>query len=138
MSERIVVAGAIIDGRGLLLAQRDRPVEVAGLWELPGGKVEFGESDATALQRELREELGVDTAVGAALAERVALPAGLTLIALRVRIVDGEPSAIDHRALRWVDATELDQMTRSGELVPADTAWVPELLAILAETPSGP
>ena len=57
---QIVVAGALIADGALLVAQRARPPELAGLWELPGGKVAPGESDADALARELREELGVD------------------------------------------------------------------------------
>ena len=63
---RIVVAGAVLDRDRLLLAQRRYPPDLAGLWELPGGKVEAGESPADALRRELREELGVTIAVGAA------------------------------------------------------------------------
>ena len=43
---REVVAGAVIAGGRLLLAQRTYPAEVAGLWELPGGKVEPGETRA--------------------------------------------------------------------------------------------
>ncbi len=46
MHEQIVVAGALISEDGLLVAQRARPAELAGLWELPGGKVAPGESDA--------------------------------------------------------------------------------------------
>ena len=59
MSNQIVVAGALISEASLLVAQRDRPPELAGLWELPGGKVAPGETDEAALTRELHEELGV-------------------------------------------------------------------------------
>ena len=39
MATQIVVAGALIADAALLVAQRLRPPELAGLWELPGGKV---------------------------------------------------------------------------------------------------
>ena len=48
MSVQIVVAGALICDGALLVAQRARPPELAGLWELPGGKVGAGETDAEA------------------------------------------------------------------------------------------
>lgn len=133
MTARIVVAGAIVDplrGR-LLLAQRRYPAEVAGLWELPGGKVEDGESTADALRRELIEELAVEVEVGAALTERVALRADLELIALRARIVEGTPIPVEHQAIRWVDAAGLTALAHDGSLVPADAVWVPELLVDL-------
>ncbi len=65
MSQRIVVAGAIVrDGR-VLLAKRARGKAIApGKWHLPGGHVEFGEQPDEALMRELEEELGVKTRVG--------------------------------------------------------------------------
>lgn len=129
---RTVVAGAITssDGR-LLLAQRSYPAQVAGLWELPGGKVEDGEDLAAALRRELREELEVDVEVGALLAESVELSDDLTLVALWARIVDGVPRAVEHSRLRWVGVDELDDMAAAGRLVPADTAWLPELCEVL-------
>ncbi|NDZ93952.1 NUDIX domain-containing protein [Streptomyces sp. SID6673] len=128
-----MVAGAIVDAgrRRVLLAQRRYPVEVAGLWELPGGKAEPGESAETALGRELMEELGVEVSVGDRLRETVDLPAGLTLMALWAHIVAGTPHPAEHQALRWVDAAALIALTHDGRLVPADTAWVPELLAVL-------
>ena len=59
-----VVAAALFRNGRLLLAQRTGPAELAGLWELPGGKVEPGETVEDALRRELREELGVDVSGG--------------------------------------------------------------------------
>lgn len=139
MTPRHVLAGAIIDpaGRKLLLAQRDRPAEVAGLWELPGGKAEPGESDAAALRRELDEELGVDVIVGEALREQVSLSGDLVLVAMWARVVDGEPAALEHRAVRWVDAEELTALAAAAQMVPADTVWLPQLVATLGERPAG-
>ncbi len=57
MSSQIVVAAALIADGALLVAQRRRPPELAGLWELPGGKVAPGETEPAALVRELAEEL---------------------------------------------------------------------------------
>ena len=56
-----VVAAALVDGAGrVLVAQRPAGKSLAGLWEFPGGKIEPGEAPATALVRELAEELGID------------------------------------------------------------------------------
>jgi len=56
----LVAAGALINADGrLLLAERPAGKSMAGLWELPGGKVEAGETPEAALIRECREELGI-------------------------------------------------------------------------------
>ncbi len=99
---RIVVAGALISDGALLVAQRARPPELAGLWELPGGKVSPGETDAAALTRELAEELGVEVTVGARLGVDVALDDSTRLRAYRVTQTGGTLHPNDHRALRWV------------------------------------
>jgi 8-oxo-dGTP diphosphatase len=124
---QIVVAGALVAGGLLLVAQRERPPELAGLWELPGGKVAPGETDAAALSRELEEELGVEVAVGARLGREVPLGAAMTLRAYLVTRTGGSVEARDHRALRWVAADELDGLA----WVPADRGWVPALRAAL-------
>ncbi|QBJ97741.1 (deoxy)nucleoside triphosphate pyrophosphohydrolase [Rhodococcus sp. ABRD24] len=128
--EREVVAAAVIrDGR-LLLAQRTRPPELAGLWELPGGKVEPGETPAEALRRELREELGVEVIAGDRVGVDVPLRDGLVLRAYRAEMTSGTPEALDHSALCWVDAAELREIA----LVHNDREWLPELAALLGGT----
>ncbi|RTZ41748.1 Nudix family hydrolase [Candidimonas sp. SYP-B2681] len=56
-----VAAGMILRADGsLLLAERPADKAWAGWWELPGGKIEAGESVLEALARELKEELGIE------------------------------------------------------------------------------
>jgi len=60
------VGAVIVDDEGRLFLARRGPQakNERGLWEFPGGSVEFGEKLAQALQREIREEYGVEIAVG--------------------------------------------------------------------------
>jgi 8-oxo-dGTP diphosphatase len=135
MPTRIVVAAAVIRRARLLVAQRVRPPELAGRWELPGGKVVPGETESAALARELSEELGLavdDVTVGDRLGDDVALDAATTLRAYRVRLIRGEPRAHDHRAVRWLSAPELDDV----DWVPADRGWLGDLRRALREEPS--
>jgi len=115
-----VVAGVLVEGGRVLAAQRPAHKSQGGLWELPGGKVEPGESDALALARELREELGLEVAVDQALGESThAYPAGtVVLVALRCRRVGGQLVAHEHQALRWLAADELDSVTWAAADLP--------------------
>ena len=123
MQSQVVVAGAMIAGNALLVAQRAQPPELAGLWELPGGKVATGETDEAALARELKEELGVDVTVGARLGIDVALNPTTALRAYLVTQTGGMLHPIDHRALKWITVDELDDL----DWVPADRTWLAEL-----------
>ena len=60
------IGAIIVDNGGRLFLARRGPQakNERGLWEFPGGSVEFGEKLADALKREMREEYGVEIAVG--------------------------------------------------------------------------
>ena len=104
-----VATAMILDGEGRLLIQRrDEDGLLGGLWELPGGKCEPGETAKSACARELQEELGIDVDVG----ERAHAVAHayshfrITLHVFRCRIRSGEPAS--RRPLRWVLPSELE------------------------------
>jgi 8-oxo-dGTP diphosphatase len=62
--ELAVVAALILRDSKILVCQRRRDDSHALQWEFPGGKVEPGELPQEALARELREELGIEAAIG--------------------------------------------------------------------------
>ncbi len=123
------VVGAIVVAEGrVLAARRSRPPALAGCWEFPGGKVEAGENAEAALVREVREELGIDLALGPELPaeEGGAWPIddrySLRLFLASIRW--GEPRAgEDHDALRWLWPAELGDVA----WLPADRAALPAL-----------
>jgi 8-oxo-dGTP diphosphatase len=124
-----VVAGVLIrDGR-VLAAKRAAGTREAGLWEFPGGKLEHGEDDATALVRELREELGVTVRVGAAVgvSEHAYAHGTIRLVALACTLVDGEPAALDHAELRWLAPAALGTV----EWAPADVPFLETVRGLL-------
>jgi 8-oxo-dGTP diphosphatase len=107
MTTRVVVGAAVLrDGR-LLAARRSAPPELAGRWELPGGKVEPGETPEQALVRELREELGVVAEPLERVEGEWPLRADLVLHVWTARLRSGEPRPLqDHDALRWLTPAE--------------------------------
>ena len=59
-----VIAAIIKDGEKILIGRRAPYEKAPGMWELPGGKLEEGESHKDCLKRELKEELGIDSIIG--------------------------------------------------------------------------
>ena len=106
-----VAAGLVFRAGKLLISRRRAQDHLGGLWEFPGGKREPGETFAECLRRELREELDVETEVGAELAMvRHAYPTKCVLIRFfRCRLAKGsaETQALGCAALAWVSRAEL-------------------------------
>jgi 8-oxo-dGTP diphosphatase len=103
----LVAAVALIDADGrVLLARRPEGKSMAGLWEFPGGKVHEGEAPEAALIRELKEELGVDTAESCLAPFAFAshrYPDFHLLMPLYVcRRWSGTPTALEGQQLAWV------------------------------------
>ncbi|GAA4914714.1 (deoxy)nucleoside triphosphate pyrophosphohydrolase [Streptomonospora salina] len=127
---QIVVGAAIVRGGAVLAAQRAHPQAMRGRWELPGGKVDPGESDTDALVRECDEELGVRIAPVHRIGGDVAFPErgdGSTAV-LRVWLAElpadeSEPRALEHLALRWLDAESLGGV----DWLPADLPFLTEI-----------
>jgi 8-oxo-dGTP diphosphatase len=137
MKERTVVVGAALfdgddrgDGGRLLAARRSAPPELAGRWELPGGKVESGERPDAALVRELREELGVDAETVDRVPGEWPLKPPYVLQVWTARLLPGSarPRPLeDHDELRWLAPADVWTVDWLDQDVPA----VRETLALL-------
>ncbi|HVK21232.1 MAG TPA: NUDIX domain-containing protein [Actinokineospora sp.] len=113
---RVVVGAAIVrDGR-LLAQQRAYPASAAGLWELPGGRVEPDESDVDAVRRECLEELGVEVSPVGVVGPDVVLRDDLVLRVYGATLELGEPHPHDHQAVAWLTEGTLHTV----EWLPAD------------------
>ncbi|MFF5129206.1 (deoxy)nucleoside triphosphate pyrophosphohydrolase [Streptomyces syringium] len=108
---RVVVGGAVFDQGRLLAARRSAPPELAGRWELPGGKLEPGESARQALVRELREELGVEVEPLARIDGEWPLKPPYVLHVWTARLLAGEVRPLqDHDELRWLTPDRVDEV----------------------------
>lgn len=108
-----VVVGILINKQGeVLVAERQLHKFQGGRWEFPGGKVELQEHPFDALQRELREEIGVDV-VTAEPFEQLQHTYSDRTILLDVWLVtefNGEPHGKEGQPVRWVPMDNLKQI----------------------------
>jgi ADP-ribose pyrophosphatase YjhB (NUDIX family) len=120
------VGGVVHDGRGrLLVVRRGRPPH-AGLWSIPGGRVEPGEDDATAVAREVAEETGLVVRPGALLGvvELGTPDAPIVVHDYRCELVGGTLAAGDDAAAAaWVTAAELRALPTTPRLLPLLAEW---------------
>ena len=120
-----VVACALIDRDGrILVTQRPEDKDFAGLWEFPGGKIEFGETPEQAIVRELYEELSVEPC------ERCVEPLTFTthqqprrsivLLLYLCRQWDGFVQPMEGQKIKWLYPDDLNEV----EWVSADIPFV--------------
>ena len=109
LPHHIVTAAIIQKDQRVLIARRPTEGLLGGMWEFPGGKVEYGEDLETGLKREICEELGSEIKVG--------LPFGVyqhaythfrvTLHAFLCEVSGIQPRKLFHTQLAWIDTTSL-------------------------------
>jgi 8-oxo-dGTP diphosphatase len=128
----LVAACALVDtDTRVLIAQRPAGRPMAGLWELPGGKVEAGERPETTLIRELREELGIivdEQCLAPLTFASHSYPDFHLLMPLYVcRRWQGTATALEGQKLAWVRANRL----RDYPMPPADEPLIVHLMTLL-------
>jgi 8-oxo-dGTP diphosphatase len=124
----LVVAVAMVDvDNRVLLQQRPEGKSMAGLWELPGGKLNDGESPEAALVRELKEELGIDVTRSClaplTFASHRYEDFQLLMPVYACRVWKGTPTGREGQALKWVRPVKMTELP----MPPADLPLIPLL-----------
>lgn len=116
----ITVVAALIekDGKVLIAKRLEGDAPAANKWEFPGGKIEPGETEMAAIEREIREEFGVEVKATEFITNNICEYPDRTidLRLYRCKYVSGEFDLIVHSAYNWVTIPEL----LTYELAPAD------------------
>lgn len=136
-----VAVGAIVDRHGkVLIAKRPDDKHQGGLWEFPGGKIEPGETQRRALDRELHEELAIDvqTATPLITIHHDYPDISVKLKVWRVDRFEGGPHGREGQAVEWVAPADLQNYSFPAANRPIVTALrLPPFYAILDDsTPS--
>jgi 8-oxo-dGTP diphosphatase len=121
------VGGVVKDGEGRLLLIKRGHEPGAGLWSLPGGRIEPGETDAEALVREMLEETGLEVEPGRLLGRVKREGRDGDVIDIRdytATVISGTLRAGDDAAdAMWVSAADLGSLAVTDGLIEALTAW---------------
>lgn len=130
--KQITVAAALLHrGDRVFIAKRPADKKPALVWEFPGGKPEEGESLPQTLQRELKEELGIDTVIGKFITQTTHVyDFAQVTINLFEAFMKNENDIIkddEHADTAWVKAEELDNY----EFAQADIPLLPKVKEML-------
>src|SRR5271165_2693764 len=126
----IRVVAAVLEKEGrYLITQRRTSAVLPLMWEFPGGRVEEGETDASALKREVRHRLGAEIEVGK-LISFVSHPYEhyvVDLFLYECTLVGTSLEARNVASFVWATSTEFDQYP----FTPADEASMNKLLGVM-------
>lgn len=109
--KRINVTAAIIENNGkFLIAKRKKGKHLENKWEFPGGKIENDETPERCLQRELKEEFGIDAKILDFVTESIFSYENvkIRLLAYRASYLAGEFQLNAHDEFKWVSIDEFN------------------------------
>jgi 8-oxo-dGTP diphosphatase len=124
--ERVVVVAAVVerDGR-FLVTRRPAGTHLAGYWEFPGGKVQAGETEESALQREMAEELNAGLrALRKVFQTAHEYPERIVELHFFRGELTGEPQPMLDQQVRWITRDEFGAM----DFPPADAELIDHLI----------
>jgi 8-oxo-dGTP diphosphatase len=115
-----VTAAILIMENKVLIARRKTGDNQGGKWEFPGGKIKEDETPQQCLIREIKEELGIDVAVGEFFGESTYRyeHGTIRLLAYRVSWTDGVFSLNAHADSRWVYPSQLGDFDFAAADIP--------------------
>src|SRR5674476_315606 len=105
-SHSVSVAGVVIDadGRVLVIQRRDN-----GQWEAPGGILELDETLEQGVQREVKEETGIQVTVNGLTGVYKNMNRGIVALVYRCSIAAGQPRlSSETTSVRWVDRNQIN------------------------------
>ena len=126
-----VVAGIIINQNKILIGKRKDKDIGGGKWEFPGGKIEVGETNSEALERELYEELGISVKIGKELMnyEHVFKTTIYNITFMEIIYYEGEICNNAHSEIKWVKFSNLPEY----DFISGDDRFIQSLIKSKSE-----
>ncbi len=126
-----VVAGIIINQNKILIGKRKDKDIGGGKWEFPGGKIEVGETNSEALERELYEELGISVKIGKELMnyEHVFKTTIYNITFMEIIDYEGEICNNAHSEIKWVKFSNLPEY----DFISGDDRFIQSLIKSKSE-----
>ena len=126
-----VVAGIVINQNKILIGKRKDEDIGGGKWEFPGGKIEIGETNSEALERELYEELGISVKIGKELMnyEHMFKTTIYNISFMEIIDYEGEICNNAHSEIKWVKFSNLPEY----DFISGDDRFIQSLIKSKSE-----
>ena len=126
-----MVAAIIINKKRILIGKRKDEDIGGGKWEFPGGKIEIGEANSEALERELYEELGISAKIGKELMnyEHMFKTTIYNITFMEIIDYEGEICNNAHSEIKWVKFSNLPEY----DFISGDDRFIQSLIKSKSE-----